>query len=236
MLKIRDPNIRAIVSGIISILSFFFWMWCFGVYQDNMTLRQEMIAAKPAVLVCLVLSAIAFFTVAFATKLDSETIEQLEVEISVSENETKVRADIKRMQQVVDDLPTSDPMVEKIKTIIEVVREIIKNIKVELESEDMSDAQDLMFLTKETADGIETYREQLRKSKMRSEFKAKAQESRDKMPVILLGFLTLLDKVSPDTEENTALKQVEMKMRAWGYISQLEELALKRKTKQGDQS
>lgn len=100
----------------------------------------------------------------------------------------------------------------------------------------MSDAQDLMFLTKETADGIETYREQLRKSKIRPELKIKVQESRDKMPVILLGFLTLLDKVSPDTEENIALKQVEIKMRAWGYISQLEELAMKRKTKQGDQT
>lgn len=90
-----------------------------------------MIAAKPHTDV--ILSVIMFFTVAFATKLDSETIEQLEVEISVSENETKVGADIKRMQQVADDLPRSDSMVEKTETIIEVVREIIKNIEAELE-------------------------------------------------------------------------------------------------------
>lgn len=235
MLKIRDPNTRALVSGLVALLSFFFFMGLFGVYQDNLTLREQMIAAKPAVFISFILSGLIYFGFAFTTKLDGDVIEAIETEATVTRDELEIRNDIKRLQLALDDIPESDPMTEKVETIIEVVRESLKEIKKKLEIEDITDIQDLKLTLKDTADGIEIYRDRIERVRIKPELKAKIQEDREKMPTILLGFLTILDKVSPDTIENTALKQAEIKMRAWGYVSQLTELEMKKKLRKGVQ-
>lgn len=227
MLKIRDPNTRAIVSGVISILSFFIWMWLLGVYQDSMTLRQEMIAAKPAVLVSLILSAITFFVVAYATKLDEETIETLEIKMSVSQDESEIRSSIKRIRETNDEiaaLDRRDPMIEKMEIAIEIIHESLKAIKVTTESEDMTHAQDLKIMASDTADGLEKYHQRLKRVRLQPELKEKITEDRTNVASVLLGFLAFLDKVSPAVDGNPAFKLALLKMGAWGYTNQLKEL------------
>lgn len=227
MLKIRDPNTRAIVSGVVALVSFFVWMWLFGVYQDNMSIREEMIAAKPAVFVSIVLSGITFLVVAFATRLDDNTIESLEIKMSVSHEETEIRSSIKRIRDTNNEIATlnaRDPMIEKMDMAVEIILESLKALKLEIQPEDMTHAQDLRIMVSDTADGLEKYHQRLKRVKLQPDLMDKIKEDRENVAGILLGFLTFLDKVSPSVDGNPAFKLALMKMGAWGYTNQLEEL------------
>lgn len=220
-MTIRNPTVQTVVASIVFIISLVLFMKMFGVFQDDMTLREQLRAAPIATLVSLALAACMYGATIFLTNLNAKQREDLEIKLSTGDDFAAIQKAESELKKLISSLGKSSGVYRVSLEVIELVKLSCAYISEELGPEDMPSTHKLRLLYDDFCQAVRDHIADLGIQRYDPEASQRILESDIRFTKLLSGFAEFMIEVKP-SGSGQAIKNLELKLRAWGYLGELQ--------------